>query len=61
MSSANLSEPFTFSTLSLEFLETVVGLLKNSLPSDDENLISILKKTCPFTGSLYVTKDALKA
>ena len=32
MSSANVGEPFRFSTVSLESLKAIVGSLKNSLP-----------------------------
>ena len=44
MSSANVGEPFKFSTVSLESLEAVVGSLKNSSPGHDEIPSSILKE-----------------
>ena len=44
MSRDIVSEPFTFSIVSSESLETIVGSLKNSLPDHDEIPISILKE-----------------
>ena len=44
MSSVNVSKPFKFSTVGLESLGMVAGLLKNSSPGNDELLISILKE-----------------
>ena len=43
MSSASGSEPFKFSTVSLETLESIVGSLKKSSPGHDGILISIGK------------------
>ena len=43
MSSANAGEPFRFSTVRLESLETIVGSLNNSSPGHDEIPFSILK------------------
>ena len=44
MSSANVSEPFKFSTVSLESLKAIVGWLKKSSPGYDEIPNSILKQ-----------------
>ena len=51
MSSANAREPFKFSTISLKFLETIVGSLKNSLPGPCLNS----KRFLSFTGSCHIT------
>ena len=44
MNSANVAQPFKFSTVSLESIEAIVGSLKNSSPDHDEIHISILKE-----------------
>ena len=44
MSSANVGEPFRFSTVSLESVEATVRSLKSYLPGHDEIPISIPKK-----------------
>ena len=44
MSSAIVNEPIKFSTVSLEYIEAIVGLLRNSSPGHDEIPTSILKE-----------------
>ena len=54
MSSANASEPFRFSTVSLDFLEAIVGSLKKSSPGHDEIPISILKELLHLLGPVML-------
>ena len=54
MSSANVGESFKFSTVSLECLETIVGLFKIPLPGHDEISISNLEEFFHFLGPVML-------
>ena len=54
MRSANVDEPFQFSTVSLDSLETIVGSLKNSLPGRNEIPISIIKELSHLLGPVML-------
>ena len=47
MSTANVGEPFKFSTVSLESLEAIVGSLKISTPGPDECIKSLDQEIFP--------------
>ena len=54
MSIANAGEPFKFSTVSLESLETIVRSLRSSSPDHDEIPIPTLKESFHLLGPVML-------